>query len=494
MPKKGGQTTFSGTKFQAEITTLYLGRLIDPRQRGDDQMVIEVRPEADVEAEVDDILVRFKDGHTEWMQVKENIENSGKTWKKMWLHFEDQLGYIQNDNDRIVLILGYPRPWSKNLRETCERAESAKNSQEWLKDGQLNQEQRKLVESLRELLGKSHAQDLYELMRHIDLRDIDADRIREDLGPNWMPESKFNPLDLYDKLYVVVDSSAEKGQSIDRQWLLGKLANEGVQINSAFPWLEEPIKLKSYEPEAVIVPAGEFLMGSDSGDEYEKPQFSLELPAYRIGKFPVTNKQYAEFLRRSVGYDAPHGWYGYKPPPGKGNHPVAGVSWYDALAYCEWLTSVTETGGTYLLPSEAQWEKAARGSDGRLYPWGNEWPENPPCNLDDRQTKPVDEYPEGVSTFGCYDLVGNVREWTRSLWGYESDKPDDEYRYEWEEDLHNDNDGQSDAQVRRVYRGRGEPWYQGPLRASLRASQLPQKRDHAGVGIGFRIVLVINNS
>ena len=138
MPKSGGQTTFSGTKYQAELTTLYLGRLLDTRSRGDHEMVVEVRPECDVVAEVDDILVRYKDGHTEWIQVKGNIENFGETWKTMWEHFERQFPMINHDRDRIVLILGTPKTWSNDLREICSRAKNANNSQEWLTDGELS--------------------------------------------------------------------------------------------------------------------------------------------------------------------------------------------------------------------------------------------------------------------------------------------------------------------------------------------------------------------
>ena len=152
MAKPGGQTTFSGTDYQADITTLHLGRLIDPRLRGDDQMIVEVRPECDIEAEVDDILVRFKDGHTEWFQVKENIQKSGDAWRKMWRHFEEQLTLVRHPGDRIVLILGNPQTWSKNLRDVCDRARFAKGVGEWLKEGELNQEHLNILDGLKKEL------------------------------------------------------------------------------------------------------------------------------------------------------------------------------------------------------------------------------------------------------------------------------------------------------------------------------------------------------
>ena len=130
-----------------------------------------------------------------------------------------------------------------------------------------------------------------------------------------------------------------------------------------------------FEPEMILIPAGEFLMGSDPRrDEHarnqEQPQHLLYLPACYVTKTPVTNTQYRAFVL-DTGHEAPKGWRNSTPPRGQEDHPVAGVSWYDAKDYCEWLSEVTGRG--YGLPSEAEWEKGARGMDGRIYPWGNEW-------------------------------------------------------------------------------------------------------------------------
>jgi len=156
--------------------------------------------------------------------------------------------------------------------------------------------------------------------------------------------------------------------------------------------------------ELIRIPAGEFLMGSDPAKDKdaqgnEQPQHRVYVSEFYIGKYPVTNTQYAVFQKIKI-------------PSGKENHPVIIVSWNDAVAFCEWLRK--ETGELFRLPTEAEWEKAARGTDGRIYPWGNEWDatrlniyENGP-----KTTTPVGAYsPQGDSPYGVADMAGNVSEW-----------------------------------------------------------------------------------
>jgi len=146
-----------------------------------------------------------------------------------------------------------------------------------------------------------------------------------------------------------------------------------------------PPTRQPFEPEMILIPAGEFLMGSDpakdeNAQKEEQPQHKLYLPDYYIAKTPVTQAQYAAFVR-ATGYRAPDdNWRGQTPPPGKENHPVVLVTWDDAVAYCRWLSGVTNK--LYRLPSEAEWEKAARGPDGRIYPWGNSW-DKQRCNTEE---------------------------------------------------------------------------------------------------------------
>lgn len=172
--------------------------------------------------------------------------------------------------------------------------------------------------------------------------------------------------------------------------------------------------------ELVRIPAGEFLMGSDpakdkNAREDEQPQHRLYLSEFYIGKYPVTNEQYAVFVKAAK-HKAPRhwkqGWKQSKIPVGKENHPVVNVSWDDAAAFCQWLSQAS--GRVFRLPTEAEWEKAARGTDGRLYPWGNQWDKS---NLNSSEvgpgdTTPVGRYsPSGDSSYGVGDMCGNVWEW-----------------------------------------------------------------------------------
>jgi toxoflavin biosynthesis protein ToxD len=182
-------------------------------------------------------------------------------------------------------------------------------------------------------------------------------------------------------------------------------------------------------PPLVAVPAGPFLMGTDPKRERvpkeirpemkaawfalikgEQPQHRVNLPAFEIARYPVTVAEYACFVR--VGYHDPLEWQKQLP---RLDHPVSHVTWYDAAAYAEWLAG--RTGEIWRLPTEAEWEKAARGTDGRVYPWGDTF-DRTRCNCSEIgvfATTPVGSYPSGASHYGVLDVAGNVCEWTTSL-------------------------------------------------------------------------------
>lgn len=173
--------------------------------------------------------------------------------------------------------------------------------------------------------------------------------------------------------------------------------------------LEAPIRL-----ELVRVPAGEFLMGSDpafypKANDNETPQHRVRLSEYYIGKTPVTNAQYAVFAN-AINLT-------FNIPKGKEQHPVVIVNWFDATTFCAWLTAQTKQ--VFRLPTEAEWEKAARGTDGRVYPWGGGF-DAKKCNTNEGKigdTTPVGKYsPAGDSPYGCVDMAGNVWEWCVDDW------------------------------------------------------------------------------
>jgi formylglycine-generating enzyme required for sulfatase activity len=251
--------------------------------------------------------------------------------------------------------------------------------------------------------------------------------------------------------------------------------------------LKPEISRLAFEPETVLVPAGAFLMGSLDAEEipdYEMPQHQVDLPAYRIGVYPVTNEQYAEFVK-DADYAAPKkvGWFGKSPPKDKLDHPVVGVSWYDAGAYCRWLSD--KTGRVYRLPAEAEWEKAARGTDGQIYPWGDEWDASR-CNCSSTQTTPVTAYPSSQSPHGCYDMAGNVWEWTTTLWGSDWKSPDFSYPYQSDDGRE---DLKADETVHRLFRGGSFEDDVAKLRSAARRWYAP---DHADKARGFRVALEIH--
>jgi len=186
-----------------------------------------------------------------------------------------------------------------------------------------------------------------------------------------------------------------------------------------------PAQLITWEKddkEMVYIPAGDFLMGSDENLDNESPAHTVHVDAFYIDRYPVTNEEYKRFVD-ATGHPAPcydvtwaqpegYNWDPDErtPPEGKEKHPVVLVSWEDARAYAAWAGK--------RLPTEAEWERAARGTDGRRWPWGSEFVEGR-CNTAEsgvNGTTPVGQYsPAGDSPEKVVDMVGNVWEWTSSL-------------------------------------------------------------------------------
>jgi iron(II)-dependent oxidoreductase len=161
----------------------------------------------------------------------------------------------------------------------------------------------------------------------------------------------------------------------------------------------------------VEVPAGRFTMGSDAGDAEDSPAHEVDLPAYEIDQFEVTNIDFATFVE-ATGYETyaeGRGYRGWRDEWEEGvedNHPVVAVTWEDVVAYCEWLGK--------RLPTEAEWEKAARDEDGRTFPWGDDWDPSK-ANVKEtglRGAAAVGSFGGGASPYDVNDMIGNVWEWT----------------------------------------------------------------------------------
>ncbi len=167
---------------------------------------------------------------------------------------------------------------------------------------------------------------------------------------------------------------------------------------------EMPAKLLADDyPDMVFVPAGEFWMGSDQADPNEYPKHKVLVKSFLIDKFPVTNAQFDRFVKET-GAKIGHWRRNFKP--GTENCPVVNVSYYEAEQYAAWAGK--------RLPLEAEWEKSARGTDGRKYPWGNEWSS---YSIDPNTLPTVGSFPDRASHYGLMDMVGSIYEWT-SDWYY----------------------------------------------------------------------------
>ena len=253
----------------------------------------------------------------------------------------------------------------------------------------------------------------------------------------------------------------------------------------------------------VRVDAGPFLMGSDPRHAevslpHERPQHRVDLREFYIGMYPVTVAQFDVFLRDS-GYTYTESTVLRDPA----NHPIDQVTWKDAIAYCQWLTeklrdwtdaprpfsdfldATIRNGWSVTLPSEAEWEKAARGSDGREYPWGNIFE---PDRLNSFEAgvagrSAVGAFPRGASPYQVLDMSGNVWEWTRSVWNG-SKSPG--YGYPYMPDESRREDLTASEAIQRVLRGGSANLSFAFVRPALRYWEFPTGRQK---GFGFRIAL-----
>jgi formylglycine-generating enzyme required for sulfatase activity/energy-coupling factor transporter ATP-binding protein EcfA2 len=279
---------------------------------------------------------------------------------------------------------------------------------------------------------------------------------------------------------IAGDTSASLDERFEAGEILGTLGDPRINVLS---------------PPMVTVEAGEFIRGSNEGDR-EKPIRKIYLDKFMMGKYPVTNQEFKVFIEAG-GYDKKEPWapegrqwrekenivepgYWHDRKLNGANFPVVGVGWYEAgwyeaSAYAKWLSA--RTGHRYVLPTEAQWEKAARGSGGFTYPWGNTWEKKENrCNwaeLGLGRSSPVGMFPKGKSPYGCMDMAGNVWEWCADWYGknYYKKSPD--------QNPQGPADGSS-----RVIRGGGWLDDRRRCRAAYRGIGGPDDR---GNDLGFRL-------
>jgi len=234
--------------------------------------------------------------------------------------------------------------------------------------------------------------------------------------------------------------------------------------------------------EVILIPAGPFWMGSDSGPPDERPRHRVQLAAYYIDRTPVTHSQFTEFLNHSghvnakgerlFDIDDPDARIHKKSDrwvtdSGFENNPVVEVSWNGARDYCGWASK--------RLPTEAEWEKAARGTDGRKFPWGEDLPDRSKAQFNAawNETAPVGKHPQGASPYGVLDLAGNAWEWVSSAYT--------PYPYD-------SKDGREAPTLgpERVTRGGGQDSGPEHLTTSYRGARLSRNFRSGHHNIGFR--------
>jgi len=248
---------------------------------------------------------------------------------------------------------------------------------------------------------------------------------------------------------VIQGDNAQVTQNVYQGTSDEDLSAKKIKVSKKFALTPE------LEPETIQIPEGEVWMGI--GDAKNIPddrtqQYKAHLPLYRISKYPITNAQYAEFVRQiKQSNDSTRKWDGLKLPEGPKNDPVMGVTLDNAKAYCDWLSD--STGRKYTIPNEAQLEKGYQEPD------------------------------------GCSDVVDNLLQWTCTLWGAKALAPDAKYLYPWKNNEHNDLEANS--QIRRVVCVYPKQANSGSPRVRQRSGKFPWDAGFPDARHSFRIVILV---
>jgi len=339
-----------------------------------------------------------------------------------------------------------------------------------------------LAEACRELAAWACAEEHYETALHLDaksrtagMRDLRLRRmevwrsLEEVTAWRLLDEAKdliaggHGDPDQIKKAEEALDGANELGLNQEQQAVY-------QQLQAKLPGRHSPTVMDSLKPAETplaLVPAGEFTMGSTMADD-EKPVHRVYLDAFYMDKYHVTVGQYAKYLE-ATDKEAPPEWDIMNQPHHQ-KRPVVNVSWYDAVTYCKWAGK--------RLPTEAEWEKAARGTDGRLYPWGNEAPTRLHANFGKKKWAnhmalvPVGMFELGKSPYGIYDMAGNAWEWVNDWYDH------DYYKKSPAKNPQGPKTGKS-----KVVRGGNWLYVQEFLRSSFRYNAEPSGRQF---GYGFR--------
>ncbi len=239
MSERGGTSTQSGILYQNSVAALYLGRLCDPTPRTGADTVIEVRVEAPTE--VDDIVVTYQDGHRLFIQVKENVRDSGAAWGGFWRDFAEQFraADFQRGVDRLLLQTGEAHEEHHVLRELCLRARTSDNYHTW--EERINQEQSKLLRKISPILAH-HVPDNEELLRlfkHVEVEIRTLGEIERDMVPYWVPPTNRPQVELFRLLRDRVGGQARQRGSFTAETLRTSLAGEGDVVFVKQPDLDE---------------------------------------------------------------------------------------------------------------------------------------------------------------------------------------------------------------------------------------------------------------
>lgn len=257
------------------------------------------------------------------------------------------------------------------------------------------------------------------------------------------------------RVQLLLDSTVRQGQILR---LLAAVAQANPHQHDRFKGelqstdIGPDFAVKSFEPETIFIPAGPFRMGNADATvpAAERPQHAVHLLDFRIGKHPVTMRQYAAFINDRKAHPAPAGWFNRQPPADRLDHPVTDVSWFDAVAYCAWLSEQCNPR-VYTLPSEAEWERAGGQS-------------------------------------GVAQMLGAVQQWTRSQWGCQPGQPDYGYPYDPADGREVTDPAGLPPLARLVHRGGSFKSAPADLRVTARGNALP---DSKIAWRGFRVAMVI---